>query len=79
MPQANVSKLVSQLNIRVLPAPRKLKNPKGPEGRHDIIRKILTALLKYERIEVGFNTGDEARGYAERVSKLQKFQDQRFL
>lgn len=69
MPQANVSKLVSQLNIRVLPSPRKLKNPKGPEGRHDTIKRILTALFKYERIEVGYNTGDETRGYAERVSK----------
>lgn len=70
MKQADVSKLVSQLRIKVNPTHRRLKNPKGPEGRHDIIRKILTGLFKYERIELIYTKADEARGYAERVSFL---------
>lgn len=68
MPQVDVSRLVSQLRIKVNPTHRRLKNPKGPEGRHDTIRNILTGLFKYERIELTYTKADESRGYAERVS-----------
>ncbi|XP_054262576.1 39S ribosomal protein L17, mitochondrial [Macrosteles quadrilineatus] len=67
MPQADVSKLVSQLKINISPGYRRLKNIKGPEGRHEILRKILTGLFKYERIELKYTKADEARGYAERL------------
>lgn len=68
MNQAEVSKLVSKLRIKVPPKHRKLPNPKGPEGRLDKLRKTLTGLIKYERIELNYNRADEARQYAERVS-----------
>ncbi|XP_046689235.1 39S ribosomal protein L17, mitochondrial [Homalodisca vitripennis] len=67
MPQAEVSKLVSQLRIKVNPTYRRLKNPRGPQGRHEIIQNILTGLFKYERIELIYTKADEARGYAERL------------
>lgn len=67
MNQANVTKLVSKLNINVSPGPRKLKNPAGPEGRLLKLRKTLTALVKYERIELNLNRAEETRGYVERV------------
>lgn len=68
MNQAEVSKLVSKLRIKVPAEPRKLRSPKGPEGRIDKLRKTVTGLIKYERIELNHNRGDEARQYAERVS-----------
>ncbi|KAJ0176155.1 hypothetical protein K1T71_008329 [Dendrolimus kikuchii] len=67
MNQADVSKLVSKLRIKVRPNHRNLKNPKGPEGRLDKLRKTVTGLVKYERIELNVNRADEARQYAERL------------
>lgn len=69
MNQADVSKLVSKLRIKVRPEHRKIKNIKGPEGRIDILRKTVTGLIKYERIELNAERADEARQYTERVSK----------
>lgn len=68
MAQADVSKLVSQLRIKINPTHRRLKNPDGPKGRLDKLKKMVTALFKYERLELNYNAADEARGYAERVS-----------
>lgn len=68
MNQAEVSKLISKLRVKVPPRPRKLSSPKGPEGRLDKLRKTVTGLIKYERIELNLTRGDEARQYAERVS-----------
>ncbi|KAJ8720199.1 hypothetical protein PYW07_012242 [Mythimna separata] len=67
MNQADVSKLVSKLRINVLPKHRNLNNPKGPEGRIDKLRKTVTGLIKFERIELNYNRADEARQYAERL------------
>lgn len=67
MNQADVSKLVSQLRIKLYPRPRKFKNPEGPEGRLKKLRKTVTALVKHERIELNYPRADEARAYAERV------------
>ncbi|XP_028155796.1 large ribosomal subunit protein bL17m [Ostrinia nubilalis] len=67
MNQADVSKLVSKLRIKVPTRHRNLKNVKGPEGRLDKLRKTVTGLIKYERIELNHNRGDEARQYAERL------------
>lgn len=68
MNQAEVSKLVSQLRIKVNPRLRKFRNPKGPEERLNKLRKTVTALVKHERIELNYPRADEARMYAERVS-----------
>ncbi|XP_049874866.1 39S ribosomal protein L17, mitochondrial [Pectinophora gossypiella] len=67
MNQADVSKLVSKLRIKVKPDPRRLRNEQGPEGRLNRLRKTVTGLIKHERIEVNYNRGDEARQYAERL------------
>ncbi|KAK6642267.1 hypothetical protein RUM44_013990 [Polyplax serrata] len=75
MSQAEASRLVSKLRYN-LKDRRKLSNIKGPQGRHDKIRKTVTALLKYERIELNYNSADESRGYAERlISDAIKFGD----
>lgn len=67
MNQADVSKLVSRLRIPIKPRHRNLKNIEGPEGRLKKLRKTVTALIKFERIELNYNRADEARGYAERL------------
>ncbi|XP_017770478.1 PREDICTED: 39S ribosomal protein L17, mitochondrial [Nicrophorus vespilloides] len=67
MNQADVSKLVSQLRIKVNPRLRKFRNPGGPEERLNKLRKTVTALIKHERIELNYPRADEARMYAERL------------
>lgn len=67
MNQANVEKCFSRLKYNIRPEPRKLKNVKGPEGRIQKIKKTLTALIKYERIELNYPRADETRGYVELV------------
>lgn len=66
--QAEVDKLMSQLKFAIKPAHRRMKNPGGSEGRLFKLRQSVTALLKYERLEMMYNRADETRGYAERVS-----------
>lgn len=68
MNQAEVGKLMSQLKFAVRPKHRVTKNPLGPEGRLMKMRQSVTALFKYERLEMNYNRADETRGYAERVS-----------
>lgn len=70
MNQAEVSRLVSKLKVKVNPKLRKFSSPRGPEGRLDKLRKTVTALIKYERIELNYPRAEESRMYAERVSKL---------
>ncbi|GJQ74977.1 mRpL17 [Trypoxylus dichotomus] len=67
MNQADVSKLVSQLRLKVNPRLRKFRSPAGPEGRLNKLRKTVTALIKHERIELNYPRADEARMYAERL------------
>ncbi|OWR42860.1 large ribosomal subunit protein bL17m [Danaus plexippus] len=67
MNQADITKLVSKLRIKVPPTHRRLRNPEGPEGRLNRLRKTVTGLIKYERIELNYNRADEARQYAERL------------
>ena len=64
---ANINKTVPRIKFAVRPKHRKFCNPQGPLGRIDRIRKILTELLKYERIEVKLPMCNEVRGYTERV------------
>jgi len=66
MNQANVEKLVSKLKYNVKPR-RKFRNPDGSEGRLRKMQKTVTALIKYERIELNYSRADEARGYVEQV------------
>lgn len=68
MNQAEVTKLMSQLKYAVYPRYRKMRNPGGSEGRLLKLRQTVTALFKYERLEMLYTRGDETRGYAERVS-----------
>lgn len=67
MNQANVEKLVSRLRYNVGSKPRRFRNLDGPEGRLRKIRKTLTGLMKYERIELNYPRADETRGYADRL------------
>ncbi|XP_034177700.1 mitochondrial ribosomal protein L17 [Osmia lignaria lignaria] len=67
MNQANVEKLVSKLKHKVRQDPRKLKNVLGPEGRIKKLQKSLTAIIKYERLEMNYERADETRGYVERL------------
>lgn len=68
MNQADLTKLMSRLRFAIKPKYRRLSCPDGPEGRLMAMRKTVTALIKHERIELNYYRGDEARGYAERVS-----------
>lgn len=70
MNQADVTKLVSALRYTVQGEYRRLRNPGGSQGRLDTCRKIVTALFKYERLELNYAKADEARGYAERVGLI---------
>nr|SVE87051.1 EOG090X0EUO [Daphnia similis]SVE88305.1 EOG090X0EUO [Daphnia similis] len=67
MNQADLSKLVSALRIAVKPKPRPLSCPEGPAGRLRKLRATVTALVKYERIELYYPRAEEAQGYAERL------------
>ncbi|KAL5020460.1 hypothetical protein ScPMuIL_003352 [Solemya velum] len=42
----------------------------GPEARLKKIRRVVTALIRHERIESTFAKCDEARGYAERLIQI---------
>ncbi|XP_050442583.1 39S ribosomal protein L17, mitochondrial [Adelges cooleyi] len=67
MNQAELGPLISKLRIRINPRHKNLKQPEGPPGRLKKLRKTVTALFKYERIELGYTLADESRGYAERL------------
>lgn len=67
MNQAEIGKLVSRLRFKIQPQRRKMQDSKGPMGRLERLRESVTALIKYERIELYYPRADESRGYAERV------------
>lgn len=71
MAQADLTRLVSALRIAVRPKPRQFSSPEGPAGRLRRLRATVTALVKYERIELHEPRADEARGYAERVFQIE--------
>ncbi|XP_070171962.1 large ribosomal subunit protein bL17m [Polyergus mexicanus] len=66
MNQPNLEKLVNKLRYNVKPR-RKLRQPQGSEGRLLKLRKTLTALIKYERLELNYPRGDETRGYVDQL------------
>jgi len=63
----DVQKLVPKLKIAVRNTPLKFRQPEGPFGRLKLLRKTVTALIKYERLELNFPRASEARGYTERL------------
>ncbi|GIZ00592.1 39S ribosomal protein L17, mitochondrial [Caerostris extrusa] len=65
--KVEIAKLVPKLKHNVKPRYRNLKNTEGPEGRINKIKSTLSALLKYERLELFLPRCDEVRGYAERL------------
>lgn len=67
MNQADITKLVSRLRFKIQPERRRFPNNQGPMGRLNKMRDSLTALIKYERIELYYPRADETRGYTERV------------
>lgn len=68
--QAEVKQLFPKLQFQICDKHRKLRNVDGPAGRIRKIQKTLTALFKYERIEVNYGRADETRGYVELVSNF---------
>ena len=69
MNQANIENLVNKLRYNVKPR-RKFRNPDGPEGRLRKFQKTLTALIKYERLELNYPRADETRGYIDQACVL---------
>lgn len=66
MNQANIEKLVSKLRYNVK-SRRQFRNPEGPLGRLRKFQKTLTALIKYERLELNYSRADETRGYVDQL------------
>ncbi|XP_024890577.1 39S ribosomal protein L17, mitochondrial [Temnothorax curvispinosus] len=66
MNQANIEHLVSKLRYNVKPR-RRFSNPDGPEGRLRKFQKTLTALIRYERLELNYRRADETRGYVDQL------------
>jgi large subunit ribosomal protein L17 len=67
MAQANLTRLVSKLRIKIKPVHRNMSNPDGPVGRIKLMRRTVTALFKYERLELTYYVADESRGFVERL------------
>ncbi|NXL32080.1 RM17 protein, partial [Glaucidium brasilianum] len=47
----------------------------GPRSRLDMLRNMVTALVRHERIEAPWARADEMRGYAERLIEYAKLGD----
>ncbi|XP_038625791.1 39S ribosomal protein L17, mitochondrial isoform X1 [Tachyglossus aculeatus] len=47
----------------------------GPESRINLLRNLLTGLVRHERIETTWARADELRGYAERIIDYGKLGD----
>ncbi|CAL4063236.1 unnamed protein product [Meganyctiphanes norvegica] len=67
MNQAEIRKLIPALRVPIQARHRNMKQPKGPEGRLNMMRTTVTELVKNERIELNHPRADEARGYMERI------------
>ena len=52
MNQAEITRLVSGLRIKIGSKPRKLKNPYGPRGALESLRPCVSSLINEERIEI---------------------------
>lgn len=60
---------IPRLNLPVKNRQRGLKNKeeKSSEGRLLTIKRLITDLFRYERVEMSYRRADECRLYAERV------------
>lgn len=62
------------LKFAIRTRPRKMSSTlglgSGPLGRIERLRRVVTALMRYERLESYYGRLDEARGYAERLIHL---------
>lgn len=62
------------LKFAIRTRPRKMSSTlghgSGPSGRIERLRRVVTALMRYERLESHYYCLDEARGYAERIIHL---------
>jgi len=68
MNAADITKTMSKLNILAKSTNRLMKNESGAQGRLAKLRKTISALFKYERLELNYNRADEARAYTEMVT-----------
>jgi len=64
---SQLGRLIPQLRVPVKPKYKKLSNIQGSYGRLKNLRRVVTALVRDERIEMPHMVLDEARGYAERL------------
>lgn len=70
MNAADITKLVSKLRFKIQPDRRKFPTKYGPMGRLSRMSDYVTAVIKYERVEMYYPRADETRGYVERVSEF---------
>lgn len=63
----SVAKLVPRLKYRESVHPARIRNRDGLLGRLKLLRKTVTELFRYERIELNHPKALEARGQAERL------------
>lgn len=68
MNAADITKLVSRLRFKIQPERRKFQHKLGRMGQLDQMSDYVTAMIKYERVEMYYPRADEVRGYTERVS-----------
>ena len=66
MNQSSINRVLPALRYGVSKR-RKMAGGKLGYGRIENIRRTVTALIKYERLETLYTSADEARGYADRV------------
>lgn len=67
MNAADITKLVSRLRFKITPKHRRFPTKAGPMGRLSRLSDYVTAMIKYERVEMYYPRADETRGYLERV------------
>ncbi|KAA0193491.1 hypothetical protein HAZT_HAZT009667 [Hyalella azteca] len=64
---AEVAKLIPALRTAIRPKPLKLSNEEGTLGKLNSLSRLVTALVRDERVEHTYSTLSEARDYAERL------------
>lgn len=69
MNAADITKLMSRLRFKIQPERRRFPTKFGPMGRLNRLSNYVTAMIKYERVEMYYPRADEVRGYVERVSR----------
>jgi len=65
--QANLVLMVSKLNVRLSPKPKRWDHPDYQIGRLRVVRNTVTELVRYERIEANKFRAEFSREYVERL------------